>query len=142
MLHGLYKKYFSKVDPKLVEEMVAHGSNSADSKGRLYALQVMAREGENFESSRLFHERDRARADRVRRGSYYVINVYPTLDMIKDVRGYMTKSSIPRAITRLARTPCTTSTCTGERTSRAGLPNPKAGEKRGRARSLTGSRQL
>lgn len=42
-LRGLYRKYFPKVDPKLV----AHGSNSADSKDRLYALQVIARGARN-----------------------------------------------------------------------------------------------
>jgi hypothetical protein len=50
-LHGLYERYFPKVDSKLVEELVVHGSNSADSKGRLYALQVMAKEGKGLESS-------------------------------------------------------------------------------------------
>jgi hypothetical protein len=88
-LRGLYKKYFPKVDPKLVEELVAHGSNSADSKGRLYALQVMAREGEGLDRVHDYFMKETGRVPtEYEGGSHYVINVYPTLDMIKDVQGY------------------------------------------------------
>jgi hypothetical protein len=51
-LHDLYKKYFPKVDPKLVEEIIFQTSSSRESKGLLYALRVIAKEGTNFESVR------------------------------------------------------------------------------------------
>ncbi|WP_337863193.1 hypothetical protein [Nitrososphaera sp.] len=57
-------------------------------------------------------------------GRHYVINVYPTLDMLKDIQTYPGQSR-SRATIPLARTPCTAYVCTeggggGWRTSRAG----------------------
>ena len=88
-LHGMYREYFPKVEPKLVEELVAHGSNSADSKGRLYALQVIGKEGSSLERiHRYLLEKTGRVPTEYEGGTHYVINVYPTLDMIKDIQGF------------------------------------------------------
>ena len=88
-LHGMYEKYFPKVEPKLVEELVSVGSDSADSKDRLYALQVIGKEGSSLGRVKQYLSDKTGRVPtEYEGGTHYVVNVYPTLDMIKDIQGF------------------------------------------------------
>jgi hypothetical protein len=88
-LRSTYEKYFPKVEPKLVEELVSYGSNSADSKDRLYALQIIGKEGSSLGRVRQYLSEKTGRVPtEYEGGTHYVVNVYPTLDMIKDIRGF------------------------------------------------------
>ena len=88
-LRGLYAKYFPKVEPKLVEELVSYGSDSDDSKDRLYALQVFSKEGSSLGRVKQYVADKTGRVPaEYEGGTHYVVNVYPTLDMIKDIQGF------------------------------------------------------
>lgn len=88
-LHGLYRKYFPKVDPKLVEEIISQTPSSAKSKGLLYALRVIATEGTNFDRVREYFIAKTGRVPTSYETEVHqVILVYPTLDMIKEIQGY------------------------------------------------------
>lgn len=88
-LRGMYEKYFPKVEPKLVEELVSVGSDSADSKDRLYALQVVGKEGSSLGRVKQYLSDKTGRVPtEYEGGTHYVVNVYPTLDMIKDIQDF------------------------------------------------------
>lgn len=88
-LQSLYKKHFPKVDPRLLQEIISHTSNSKENKDRMYSLQVIARKGTDSEKARsYFLSRTEKVPAAFEGGRHYVINVFPTLDMIKDIQAY------------------------------------------------------
>ncbi len=88
-LQSLYKKHFPKVDPRLLQEIISHTSNSKENKDRMYSLQVIAREGTDSERARsYFLSRTEKVPAAFEGGRHYVINIFPTLDMIKDIQAY------------------------------------------------------
>lgn len=86
-LQALYKKHFPKVDPVLVEELVSNTDSSGDSKDRLYSLNVMAKEGTDPGRMRdYFLSRMGQAPTSLDGGRHYIVNVYPTLDMVKELQ--------------------------------------------------------
>ena len=84
-LAGLYQKHFPKVDPRLVEELVSHGENSRNGHDRLYALQIIAKDGTDSGRAREYFLSKTGRAPAAYEGGrHYVLNLYLTLDMVKE----------------------------------------------------------
>ena len=88
-LQETYKKYFPKTDPRLIQEIISHTNNSKENKDRMYSLQVLAKKGTDPEKARAyFISRTGKVPSAYESGSHYVINVFTTLDMIKDIEKY------------------------------------------------------
>jgi hypothetical protein len=84
-LASLYRKHFPKVDPRLVDELVSHGENSRNGHDRLYALQVIAKDGTDSNKAREYFLSKTGRAPAAYEGGrHYVLNLYLTLDMVKE----------------------------------------------------------
>lgn len=86
-LQALYKKHFPKVDPVLVEELVSNTDSSGDSKDRLYSLNVMTKDG--IDPGRLrgyFLSMMGQVQTSLDGGRHYIVNVYLTLDMVKELQ--------------------------------------------------------
>jgi hypothetical protein len=87
-LVSLYKKHFPKVDPHLVEDVVVHGDSSGDGNDRLYAVQVMAADGTDSAKARDYFLSKTGKAPaEYEDGRHYVLNLYLTLDMLKEFQG-------------------------------------------------------
>lgn len=88
-LQSLYRKHFPKVDPKLLQEIISHTSSSAENKDRMYSLQVIAKRGTDPEKARSYFISKTGKVPGAyENGTHYVINVFPTMDMIKDIQNY------------------------------------------------------
>ena len=88
-LQNMFKKHFPKVDPRLLLEIITHTKNSKDNKDRMYSLQVIAKKRTDSEKARsYFISRTGKVPAAYEDGTHYVINVFPTLDMIKDIQNY------------------------------------------------------
>ncbi len=88
-LHSMYKKYFPKADPRLIQEIISHTSTSRENKDRMYSLQVLAKKGTDPEKARAYFISRTGKVPSVyEHGTHYVINVFLTLDMIKDIQNY------------------------------------------------------
>lgn len=88
-LQSLFRKHFPKVDPRLLQEIVSHTSSSKENKDRMYSLQIIAKKGSDSEKARsYFISRTGKVPAAYEGGTHYVINVFPTLDMIKDIQNY------------------------------------------------------
>jgi hypothetical protein len=88
-LQNLYKKHFPKVDPRLLQEIISHTLSSKDNKDRMYSLQIITKKGTDPQKARTyFLSRTGKVPGSYESGSHYVINVFPTLDMIKDIQNY------------------------------------------------------
>lgn len=87
-LVSLYKKHFPKVDPHLVEDLVVHGSSSGNGNDRRYAVQVMAAEGTDSAKARDYFLSKTCKAPaEYEDGRHYLLNLYLTLDMLKELQG-------------------------------------------------------
>lgn len=88
-LQDLYKKHFPKVDPRLIQEIISHTSTSGENKVRMYSIQIIAKKGTDSEKARSYFISKTGKVPGVyENGTHYVINVFPTLDMIKDIQAY------------------------------------------------------
>jgi predicted component of viral defense system (DUF524 family) len=88
-LRSLYRKHFPKVDPRLLQEIITHTSNSSENKDRMYSIQVIAKKGTDPEKARsYFLSKTEKVPATYEGGTHYVINVFPTLNMIKDIQSY------------------------------------------------------
>lgn len=86
-LQALYKKYFPKVDPALVEELVSNTDSSGDSKDRLHSLNVMAKEGTDPGRAReYFLSRTGQAPTSLDGGRHYIVNVYLTPEMVEELQ--------------------------------------------------------
>jgi hypothetical protein len=87
-LASLYKKYFPKADPHLVEDLVVHGSSSGNGNDRLYSVQVMAADGTDSAKAREYFLSKTGKAPaEYEEGRHYVLSLYLTLDMLKELQG-------------------------------------------------------
>jgi hypothetical protein len=86
-LQALYERYFPKVDPRLVQELVSNTDSSHDSKDRLYSLNVIVKEGTDPDRAReYFLSRTGQAPTSLEGGRHYVVNVYLTLDLVKELQ--------------------------------------------------------
>jgi hypothetical protein len=88
-LRQLYRKFFPKVDPRLIQEIISHSPSSKENDDRMFSIQVIAKKGTDPEKGRsYFLSRTGKMPGVYENGTHYVINVFPTLDMIKDIQAY------------------------------------------------------
>ena len=87
-LHEAYKKYFPKVDSKLIQDLLLH-SISFDKNKRLYSIQVLAKEGTDSEKARnFFWEKTGKVPQAYEKGTHYLVNIKVTFDLLLEMQSY------------------------------------------------------
>lgn len=87
-LLNLYQKYFPKVDHGLLQDIIFNTPSSKENDGNMYEIQLITKKGTDPEKMRSFFL---SRTGRVpsfpfEDGTHYIVHIYATLDMLKEIQ--------------------------------------------------------
>jgi hypothetical protein len=87
-LQDSYKKYFPKVDPKLIEDLLLR-SSSYDNNGHMYAINIIAKTPIDTEIARdFFIEKIDQVPSSYEKGTHYLVNTKATFEFLYDIQSY------------------------------------------------------
>ncbi|MGD1835542.1 MAG: hypothetical protein ACPKQO_07455 [Nitrososphaeraceae archaeon] len=87
-LQDSYKKYFPKVNSKLLEDLLLY-SKDYNKNDHLYSIQVLAHAGTDPEKARrYFLEKTGQVPESYEKGTHYLVNMKITFELLADMQNY------------------------------------------------------